>query len=129
VARVACPTVRPVTERVSETELRATRCGSCGLVAAPPEPIGCERCGAPAASLVATDIEAVGTVTAVAVVHHHARPEPPTPFVVVEVALDAGPVVRSMLRGAAAPGPELGQRVTGSFDAEGRYGFDRATVA
>jgi uncharacterized OB-fold protein len=118
-----------VTERVSETELRATRCDTCGLVAAPPEPIGCERCGAPAASLTATTIGAVGTVTAVAVVHHHARPEPPTPFVVVEVALDAGPVVRSLLRGATAAGHELGQRVAGSFDADGRYGFDRAAVA
>jgi uncharacterized OB-fold protein len=114
---------------VTATELDATRCGTCGLIAAPPEPIGCERCGAPAPALAPTTIETTGTVTALAVVHRHARPEPPTPFVVVEVALDAGPVVRSLLRGAAGPDVALGQRVAGAYDASGQFAFDAVASA
>lgn len=92
----------------------------------PPEPIGCERCGAPAAMLGSTTVATTGRVTAHAVVHHHARPEPPTPFVVVEVALDAGPVVRSQLRDAGAEVVRLGDRVDGAVDGDGRFAFVRA---
>ena len=80
--------------------LDASRCPDCGLLVVPPEPIGCERCGVPADRLRPEEVGSIGTVTAHAVVHEHARPEPPTPFVVVEVRLDDGPVVRSLLRGA-----------------------------
>ena len=92
----------------------------------PPEPIGCERCGTPSADLVSATVSSAGVVIGHAVVHEHARPEPPTPFVVVEVRLDeigdAGPVVRSLLRDAVAGGVGLGDRVEGAFE-DDRFAF------
>jgi uncharacterized protein len=91
-------------------------------VAVPPEPIGCERCGLPARELSVAPFPSSGEVTAHAVVHRHARPEPPTPFVVVEVRLDAGPVVRSLLRDARPDEVHIGHRVEGSLDGD-RFAF------
>ena len=109
-------------------ELDASSCPTCGLVVVPPEPIGCERCGAPAAELRPTSVASTGMVIAAAVVHEHARPEPPTPFVVVEVRLDDGPVVRSLLRGAEPGDVAVGDRVAGQFEG-GRFAFVAAAVA
>src|SRR6478736_7501577 len=103
-------------------ELDASSCPTCGLVVVPPEPIGCERCGTPAAELRPASVASTGVVIAAAVVHEHARPEPPTPFVVVEVRLDDGPVVRSLLRGAEPGDVGLGDRVDGATEA-GRFAF------
>ena len=107
---------------MSFVRLDATTCPTCGLVAVPPEPIGCERCGLAADQLEPTIVSSEGVVTARATVHQHARPEPPTPFVVVEVRLDAGPVVRSLLRGPGADRVEIDQRVGGKL-ADGRFAF------
>jgi hypothetical protein len=98
------------------------------LLAVPPEPIGCERCGTPAADLSAVRVASTGTVIGRAVVHEHARPEPATPFVVVEVRLDDGPVLRSLLRDAAAGDAALGDRVGGAFE-DGRFAFVAASGA
>lgn len=103
-------------------ELEASRCPRCGLLAVPPEPIGCERCGLAVAGLARTAIGSSGAVIGHAVVHEHARPEPPTPFVVVEVRLDDGPVVRSLLRGAGPGEVSIGDRVAGAIEAE-RFAF------
>ncbi|MCC6434847.1 MAG: hypothetical protein IT196_07455 [Acidimicrobiales bacterium] len=108
---------------MTDSTLAASTCAVCGLVAVPPEPIGCERCGAAAATMEHTFVPAAGSVTACAVVHHHVAPEPPTPFVVVEIALDAGPVVRSLLRGASPDTVVIGGRVTGAVDDAGRFAF------
>src|SRR6185295_15064475 len=108
--------------------LDASRCPRCGLLAVPPEPIGCERCGTPAVELAATTVSSAGAVIGHAVVHEHARPEPPTPFVVVEVRLDDGPVVRSLLRGAGSGGVGLGDRVEGAFD-DDRFAFVASEVS
>ena len=103
-------------------QLEASRCPQCGLLAVPPEPIGCERCGTPAAGLVGTTVSSAGVVIGHAVVHEHASPEPTTPFVVVEVRLDDGPVVRSLLRGAGPGAVDLGDRVEGALEDE-RFAF------
>ena len=108
-------------------DLDASRCPHCGLLAVPPEPIGCERCGTPAAALGAVTLAATGTVIGHAAVHEHSRPEPPTPFVVVEVRLDDGPVVRSLLRGAGPGDVTLGDRVEGAFDTD-RFAFVAAVA-
>ena len=111
--------------------LEASRCPQCGLLVVPPEPIGCERCGTPAAALAATTVSSAGAVIGHAVVHEHARPEPPTPFVVVEVRLDDGPVVRSLLRDAVAGGTaavDLGDRVEGAFH-DDRFAFVASEVS
>ncbi len=106
-----------------DTVLQASRCSRCGLVAAPPEPFGCERCGATATDLQATTIASTGWVAASALVHRHARPEPPTPFVVVDVALDDGPMVKSQLVDATIDDATIGTRVRGRFDEHGRFSF------
>ena len=110
------------------SELEGSRCPQCGLLVVPPEPLGCERCGTPASQLRATVVASTGVVTACAVVHEHSRPEPPTPFVVVEVRLDDGPVVRSLLRGATPLDVALGDRVDGVIEA-GRFAFVVAAVS
>lgn len=103
-------------------ELEASSCPQCGLLAVPPEPIACERCGEPVASLHTTTIGAAGTVVGHAVVHQHGRPDPPTPFVVVEVRLDDGPIVKSLLRGAVPGTTSIGDRVDGDYG-DGRFAF------
>jgi uncharacterized OB-fold protein len=108
--------------------LDASRCPHCGLLVVPPEPIGCERCGTPSVELASATVSSEGVVIGCAVVHEHARPEPPTPFVVVEVRLDDGPVVRSLLRDAVVGGVGLGDRVEGAFDAD-RFAFVTAGAA
>jgi len=108
--------------------LDASRCPRCGLLAVPPEPIGCERCGTPASELAAATVSSAGAVIGHAVVHEHARPEPPTPFVVVEVRLDDGPVVRSLLRDAVAGGVGLGDRVEGAVE-DDRFAFVASEVS
>lgn len=88
----------------------------------PPEPIGCERCGTPAESLARVTIDSAGSVIGHAAVHEHAEPEPPTPFVVAEVRLDAGPVLRSLVRAARPDEIALGDRLVGSVE-DGRFAF------
>jgi uncharacterized OB-fold protein len=91
--------------------LAASRCPGCGLVAAPPEPYGCESCGTPAAELERVEVEAAGTVRSHATVHRHHKPEPSTPFTVVLVALDAGPALKGVLHGDRVA---IGDRVSGA---------------
>ncbi|MGD9753464.1 MAG: hypothetical protein AB7W59_20915 [Acidimicrobiia bacterium] len=94
--------------------LSATRCPACARVASPPEPYGCEGCGAPADTLAAAELQAAGTVRATATVHRHHKADPPTPFTVVEVVLDGG---GPALKGVLAPGlqsPAIGERVQGA---------------
>src|SRR3954462_1926943 len=110
------------------SELTGSRCPLCGLLAVRAEPFGCERCGTPAAQLSPAAVSLAGVVIGHAVVHEHARPEPPTPFVVVEVRLDDGPVVRSLLRGAGPGDVDLGDRVEGATE-DGRFAFVTANGA
>jgi uncharacterized OB-fold protein len=91
--------------------LPASRCLRCGLIASPPEPYGCESCGTPAAELERIDVEVAGTVRSHATVHRHHKPEPATPFTVVQVTLDAGPALKGVLSGDRVA---IGDRVRGA---------------
>lgn len=113
---------------VEPVELEASRCDACGLLVVPAEPFGCERCGQPASGLEHTTISSTGVVIGHATVCEHTRPEPPTPFVVVEVRLHAGPVVRSLLRHAGPGDVDIGDPVTGDIEG-GRFAFVTATAA
>ena len=96
--------------------LRATRCEECGRVAFPPLAIGCDVCGALESQLTPIEIAAAGVVHASATVHRHFG-EPSTPFTIVEVRLDDGPIARGM----GAPGPDgfsVGQRVAATWQVE-----------
>ena len=84
-------------------------CGSCGRRAFPPDPYGCERCGAEPDRLASFDVAAIGTVNAVATVHRHHHPRPETPFTVATIVLDDGITLKAVLDGHAA----IGARVCG----------------
>jgi uncharacterized OB-fold protein len=87
--------------------IRARRC-VCGHVFHPPHPYGCEKCGRDGSATEPTELEARGTLTALATVHVH--PKLPTPFSVGRVTLDGGPVIEAWLGGEAAEAM-LGTRV------------------
>ena len=97
-----------------ESVVSASRCMGCGRVCTPPEPFGCEQCGALPGSFEAIEVELAGVVHSTATVHRHHRPEPPTPFTVVEVVLDAGPALKGVLA-VESPNVEIGDRVQGSL--------------
>ena len=75
------------------------RCVTCERVAFPPDPYGCEKCGSPASTFEQWDLEARGSVQAVATVHRHHRSTPVTPFTVGVIGLVGGPVVKAIVEG------------------------------
>lgn len=119
------PAVRPLL-RITDTGpiLAGHRCPRCGRIAFPPDPYGCEACGATAAELEAVDLAAVGRISAVAEVHRHHRPSPPTPFTVATIVLDDGPALKAVLD---RPGPwaTVGAAVQGLVDEDGELRFGR----
>jgi uncharacterized OB-fold protein len=76
--------------------LNGTRCARCQTVHCPPLGLGCEVCGATDDALERAVIAAVGTVHSLATVHVH-HGQPPAPFTIAEIQLDAGPLIRAML--------------------------------
>jgi uncharacterized OB-fold protein len=78
-----------------EIALLGGRC-ECGYVFFPMQRFGCERCGRDN-SLQPFALRASGTLIASAVVHLHADKRRTAPFVVGTIALDDGPVVRTLL--------------------------------
>jgi uncharacterized protein len=72
---------------------------------------GCERCGGHGDALTPCQLSTSGTLLAEAVVHLHADKNRPAPFTIVKVALDDGPVIRSLLAEDNA-GISPGQRMT-----------------
>ncbi|WP_143278851.1 hypothetical protein [Bradyrhizobium sp. C9] len=98
--------------------LKGGRC-RCGYVFFPMQTYGCERCGSHGGALTPCELSANGTLLAEATVHLHADKNRPAPFTIVKVALDDGPVIRTLLAdGSAAVAP--GQRVTGRLAAVGQ---------
>jgi hypothetical protein len=100
-------------------QLSGRTCRRCELLTIPGEPYACERCGAPHDEHVDTECDSAGRIRAIAVVHRHARKEPATPFTIVEVELDAGPVIRAQLTGSQPESASIGNRVAGTL-VEGR---------
>ena len=96
-------------------ELIGHECSSCGRVAFPPDPYGCENCGAPADALLRCELEAAGTIRALAVVHRHHRPSPSTPFTVATIVLRSGVALKAIvLEGATDRAePAVGAAVRG----------------
>lgn len=88
------------------------RCRHCSRVAFPPDPYGCEACGALIDQLDCVELRAAGVVQAVATVHRHHREVPPTPFTVAAIVLDDGPLLKAVLTDQSA-GAQVGDRVYG----------------
>ncbi len=93
--------------------LNGTECRHCTRVQFPPLGLGCETCGATEAELSPKQLGTDGVVFAVAEVHL-SPDHTPTPFTVVEVVLDDGPLIRAMAHPESAD-IQIGDRVRGRW--------------
>ena len=84
-----------------EPVLIGGRC-ECGYIFFPMQTYGCEQCGRSGNSLQPIALRARGTLRASATVHVHADENRPAPFVVGVIALEEGPVIRTLLVDARA---------------------------
>ncbi len=80
-------------------------------MAFPPNPYGCEGCGAPPAELEPRSLAGSGTLEAFATVHQHPGRGIEVPFVIGLILLDAGPALRATLTPRTDAGLAIGQRV------------------
>lgn len=80
-------------------------------MAFPPNPYGCESCGALPAQLEPRELAGSGALEAFATVHQHAGRGIETPFVIGLVLLDDGPALRATLTSKTDEGLAIGQRV------------------
>ncbi len=97
-----------------EPALRGTRCGACGRVCFPPLTIGCDACGGPENQLELVALATAGEVHSIATVHRH-RGEPAAPFVVADIRLDDGPLIRAMVASDTGDELRIGDRVQGTW--------------
>ncbi len=91
--------------------LRLSRCAHDGTLSFPPERFGCQRCGAHGADLAAETAPARGRVLRGVTVRRHRGPGPTPPFVVGDVTLAAGPVVRVLLERELPTGTSVAGRL------------------
>ena len=103
--------------------LRGGEC-TCGYVFFPMQTYGCERCGG--TSLAPRALSGRGKLLASARVHLHAGKNRQAPFTVVSVALDDGPIVRTLLEADADvhPGDRMVTVLAPVLDAEGAHRLD-----
>jgi uncharacterized OB-fold protein len=100
-------------------------CAGCGYVFFPLQRYGCERCGG--VELEPRVLSGVGTLLASARVHLHAGKTREAPFTVGAVALDDGPVVRTLIEDdgeAPRPGERMTTALAPAVDGEGAPRLD-----
>jgi uncharacterized OB-fold protein len=107
--RAAHPGLYPA--RGEQPPLLGQRCAGCGHVAFPPNPYGCEACGAEPDSLESRELAGAGELAAFATVHLHVGKGIETPFTVGVIVLDDGPAVRATLTCRTDEGLSIGERV------------------
>jgi len=98
------------------------RC-ACGHAFFPMQTFGCERCGRFGDALQPQDLQGRGTLRSAATVHVHADEKRPAPFVVGTIALDDGPVIRTLLTEDCAPGARV-EAVLIPVEADGGRALD-----
>ena len=86
-------------------------CSGCGHVAFPPNPYGCEVCGAEPAALERRELAGAGELAAFATVHLHPGKGIEAPFTVGVIVLDDGPALRATLTCPTDDGLSIGERV------------------
>ena len=95
------------------------RCRQCGRVAFPRQAYGCETCGAFGADLVDEDLEATGALASFAQVHRHPGKDIDAPFVMAEIRLTSGPLLRCTLARRDAATLRVGALMPGRLQADG----------
>jgi uncharacterized OB-fold protein len=109
---MSLPLLKPALYAVSsdsEPVLLGGTC-TCGHTFFPMQTYGCERCGRFGDALTPKPLSGRGRLIAAATVHTHTDPKRSAPFVVGTIALDDGPVVRTLLDGPLERVPQ-GRRV------------------
>ena len=97
-------------------------CSGCGHVAFPPNPYGCEACGAQPEALEARELAGAGELAAFATVHLHPGKGIEAPFTIGVVVLDDGPAVRATLTCPTDEGLAIGDRVHSVLTPQGTDG-------
>lgn len=100
----------------------AGRCTHCGKVSFPRQAYGCEACGAHGGALVDVELEATGELISFAEVHRYRGTDMDTPFVMAEVRLDCGLLLRGTLALRRASELKVGARLRGTLAAGDRQG-------
>jgi uncharacterized OB-fold protein len=123
----APPLLKPGLYRAEGSAARPDRpallggaCANCGYIFFPPQPYGCERCGS--LDLEPHVLSGAGTLLASARVHLHAGKSREAPFTVGAIALDDGPVVRTLIvegDDVLSPGDRMATALAPAVDAEG----------
>ncbi|HEY8540594.1 MAG TPA: OB-fold domain-containing protein [Steroidobacteraceae bacterium] len=112
ISRVAHPTLYgPTTE--GGVTLFGLRCRRCAKVGFPRQRYGCENCGAYGDDLLDLDLAPEGELVSFAAVHRHQGRDIQAPFVMAEVRLDSGPLLRCTLAQRDDAGLAIGKRVIG----------------
>ena len=107
--RAAHPGLYP--PRGERPPLLGQRCTSCGHLAFPPNPYGCEACGAEPQALESCELAGAGQLSAFATVHLHPGKGIEAPFTIGVILLDDGPAVRATLTCRTDDGLTIGDRV------------------
>jgi hypothetical protein len=100
-------------------------CADCGYVFFPFQQYGCERCGS--VDLQPRVLTGAGTLLAAARVHLHAGKNREAPFIVGSVALDEGPIVRTLVEDGDPPphsGDRMATALASAADADGAPRLD-----
>lgn len=92
------------------------RCTQCGLAGFPRQTFGCEQCGASGAALAPAELAARGVLASFALVRRHAGGDIAAPFLMGEVRLDDGPLIRCTLSAAAPTDLRIGQIMIGVLE-------------
>jgi len=113
----------------SRPPLYGQRCSACSRVTFPPNPYGCEVCGAAAESLETQELAGSGTLRAFATVHlHPGMGGIQAPFTVASIALDDGPSIRATLTCPTDEALSVGDRVHSVLVPQGTDGEGNETV-
>jgi uncharacterized OB-fold protein len=124
--RVAHPGLYPALGE--RPPLIGQRCNGCGHTSFPPNPYGCEACGAEPDALERRDLAGAGELAAFATVHMHIGKGIETPFTVGVIVLDDGPAVRATLTCRTDEGLSIGERVHSVLVSQGSDDDGNETV-
>ena len=112
-------------DKGGEIVLRGVRCGNCESILFPPQPYGCEACGAEGKFLKDVMFSSKGILHSFTTVYVH--PKIRTPYQVAEVQTQARQYVRARLD---HPNPKVGEDVVGriqTIDDDAQFVFAPAS--